>query len=235
MVSIKKIIFTIFSLLFLALFSCSTRIDGLVREGGSAEISLESSLEPRTLTLLQSLMGFMGVAPGAILDGESISRSMALAPGIGSVSLKNAGPAAIEGTISVSNLDRFLSGGDNAFISYSEDAGLSSLSIVLNKQNAPLLISRLSPELEGYLSALMAPVVLGETMTKQEYLDLVSSIYSRALANEIAASRMEIFLDFPRPLLEVTGGTSLGRRAEFSIPLADILVLEQPLRYELKW
>jgi len=33
----------------------------------------------------------------------------------------------------------------------------------------------------------------------------------------------------------VRGGTFSGRRAEFSIPLVDILVMETPLSYEVVW
>ena len=221
--------------LFTVLFSCSARIDGVVGSGGAAEISIQTALEPRTYALLSSLMGFMGEETDAqVLDSRSISRSMASASGIRSVSLKNTSPSALEGTISISNVANFLSPGDS-FISFKEEAAASNILIVLDRSSAPLLISKFSPEVEDYLSALMAPAVLGETMTRQEYLDLVSSVYSRPLANEIAAARIRAFIDFPRPVIEVVGGTGVGKRAEFSIPLLDILVLEQPLRYEVKW
>jgi hypothetical protein len=221
-------------------FSCSARIDGVVREGGGAELSLKMSLEPRTTALIRSLQGFMGEATGAaILDGAAIGRSMAAAPGIRSISLINTGPAALEGTISISNVGDFLSAGAGQakFITYTEgrSAGASSITIVLNRISAPALISRLSPEAGEYLEALMAPVVLGESSTRQEYLGLVSLVYGRALADEIAAARIRASIEFPRPLAAVRGGIASGRFAEFDIPLVDLLVLEQPLTYEISW
>jgi len=72
-------------------------------------------------------------------------------------------------------------------------------------------------------------------MTTREYLDLVASIYSRLLANEIAEARIRATIDFPRPITSIQGGAFVGRRAEFDISLLDILVLEQPLRYEVSW
>jgi hypothetical protein len=88
---------------------------------------------------------------------------------------------------------------------------------------------------EEYLSALMAPVVLGEYMSSGEYLSLISMVYGRPLADEIAEARIKASIEFPRPVTSVSGGSSSGKRAEFDIPLLDILVLERPLRYEVYW
>jgi hypothetical protein len=162
---------------------------------------------------------------------------MASAPGTGSVLLKNTGPSALEGNITIANVSNFLfsRGDDSRFITYSEGQERSSIVISLDRNSAPDLISRLSPEVEEYLSALMAPVVLGEKSTRQEYLDLVSMVYGRPLANEIAAARIRTFIEFPRQVREVKGGLFSGRRAEFDVSLLDILVLETPLRYEVSW
>jgi len=236
MTTLKKSTFLFCLPLLTVFFSCSARIDGVVREAGSAEISIRTSLEPRTLNLIRSLRMFMGEGSGGqILNGESISRSMATAPGIRSVSLRNTNPQTLEGEISITHLDNFLSSGGNRFVSFTEGEANSSVVLVLDRNSAPALISRLSPEVEEYLSALMAPAALGESMTRQEYLDLVASVYGRPLADEIAAARIRAFVDFPRRLTAVRGGNAVGNRAEFDIPLVDILVLEQPLRYEAHW
>jgi hypothetical protein len=55
------------------------------------------------------------------------------------------------------------------------------------------------------------------------------------LAEEIAAARISITIDFPRPVREVKGGAARDRRASFDLPLIDLLVLEQPLIYEVIW
>ena len=239
--SFNKILsFLLFLPVFTAFFSCAARIEGVVNEGGAAELSLKTSLEPRTTALIGSLQGFLGDARDApILDGPAISRSMAASPGVRAVNLKNSGSAALDGTISISNIGDFLakSGSKTKFIDYTQGqtAGSSGIVITLDKDSAPVLISMLSSEVEDYLSALMAPAVLGDTITTREYLDMVASVYGRALASEIAAARIKAFIDFPRPIKSILGGTYSGNRAEFEVPLVDILVLEQPLRYELSW
>jgi hypothetical protein len=55
------------------------------------------------------------------------------------------------------------------------------------------------------------------------------------VADEIAAAKIRAFIDFPGPINAVKGGTYTGRRAVFEVPLLDLLVLETPLNYEIRW
>jgi hypothetical protein len=224
--------------LLMLFFSCFAEINGTVREGGVAELTLNTAMGPRTTALIRSLRIFAGEGAGApILDGSAISHSMSLAPGVRTVSLRNSGPETLDGSIFISNIGDFLAlpNAENRFISFTEGRQASSIVLFLDRASAPQLISLLSPEVYDYLSALMAPVAIGETMSAHEYLDLVASIYSRPLANEIAEARIRATIEFPRPVTAIRGGTYSGNKAEFDIPLLDILVLERPLRYEVSW
>jgi len=236
MIRSNKFSFLLLVLIAPLFFSCSARIDGTVKEGGAAEIKLQASLEPRATALIRTLRSFMGgAADGPVLDSRAISSSLSGAPGIAAISLSNTGPSALNGGISVSKIEDFLTVDKGRFITYTEGSRDSSIIININRDSAPDLISRLSPDAAQYLSALMAPAVLGENSTKKEYLDLVASVYGNPLADEIAAARIRAFIEFPRPPKSVLGGNPRGRIAEFEIPLLDILVLETPLRYEVTW
>jgi len=235
----KKVTVTFLTVILLFFsFSCSTRIDGSVREGGAAELKLQTALEPRTSALIRSLRGFMGEANDTpVLDAQAINRSMAAAPGVRSISLINTSSEAMNGGISISNVGDFLasSGTGGRFITFTEGRETSSIVVSLDRASAPELIARLSPEIEDYLNALMAPVVLGEPNTRLEYIALISAVYGRPLANEISEAKIRASVEFPRPVKTIRGGNAAGRQAEFEIPVLDILVLEQPLRYEVSW
>jgi len=220
------------------LASCSARIDGVVRDGGAAELKVQTALEPRTAALIRSMRGFMGETSDApVLDGAAISRSLAAAPGVRSASLINTGPQALNGNILISSLSDFLalSGAGSQLGVFTEGRDASSIVVTLDRDSAPALISRLSLEVEDYLMALMAPVVLGDRSTRLEYLALISSVYGRPLANEISEAVIHATIEFPRPIKAIRGGTAAGRQAAFEIPLLDVLVLEEPLRYEVSW
>ena len=238
----KRMIF-LFSLilaLLVSLASCATNIDGLVREDGSAAITLQTSLEPRTIALVRSIRGFLGETTDApILDGAAISRSITEAAGVSSAALTNTSPTALAGSIALANVDDFLAAAGTAeqFINFTSGAapGSSSIVITLDRNTALALIANLSPELAEYLSVLMAPVITGENITRQHYLNLLAMVYGRALSDEIAAARVHASIQFPRTITTIHGGTAAGNRAEFDIPLVDLMVLEHPLRYEIRW
>jgi hypothetical protein len=225
----------LFALLSLCLFSCSSQINGVLYADGSADLTLRASLEPRMAALLRSFSVVSGAQGETVLDGPAIGRSMAASPGIGSVSFRNSGPATIEGTIAISRVDQFLSGGRFRFIRYEQGASGGVLTISLDRSSGPQLISLISGEVGDYLSALMAPVATGIALSREEYLEAVASLYTKAVADEIRGAMVVAVFDFPGPVGSVRGGVFSGSRVRFEVPLLDLLVLESPLFYEVTW
>ncbi|QQO11020.1 hypothetical protein [Breznakiella homolactica] len=221
------------------LCSCSARIEGTLRTEGSAELRVHASLEPRIAAVIASFSGRLGGGDPRdfALDGAAIGRSMETAPGISAVSFYNIDPKTVEGTITISRVDEFLSvpGVDRKFLRYSQGAGGGNLAIRFELDTAPELLLLLSEDVADYLSALMAPAATGEILTREEYLDLVASVYGDGVAAEISGARIALTLDVPGPIRRITGGTYSGRRARFDIPLIEALVLDVPLVYEIEW
>jgi hypothetical protein len=239
MTKVLPLLFCVLSLVSLP--SCSARIEGVLREDGSAELFPEASLEPRTAALIRSLSAFTGrplAADAPIIDGPAIALSMSAAPGIAAVSLSNLGPRSVTGRIDLSRVDGFLSSGETGagpFIRYESSPAGGRLTIRVDRQNAPAILALLSVEVASYLGALMAPAATGEKLGRQEYLDLVAAVYGPPVAEEIAAARIKAALEVPRPVTGVRGGQAQGRRALFDLALTDLLVLEKPLDYEVTW
>jgi hypothetical protein len=166
---------------------------------------------------------------------------MAASPGVASVALRNRTPSAVEGPVKISRIGDFLrrgmAAGDTAgFITFeqtSPSGGRCSVRIGLD--SGPQILTLISQDIVDYLGALMAPIATGEAVTKAEYLDLVASVYGRGIADEMSTATVRAVIDFPGPVQSAQGGTFSGKRAEFNIPLLDILVLETPLSYEIRW
>jgi hypothetical protein len=248
----KKAIFFILAPAILALLgACSGRIDGALRRDGSAEFSLNIRIEPRMAAMLRSLSSLGRSARESserngpaernapVVNAPAIARSMAAAPGILSADLANTGPAGIAGTIRVSRADALFAMPDAAarFVTLESgrETGDNRLSVVLDRETAPRLLAMISADVRDYLSALFAPAATGEPLSKAEYLELVGDIYGEALAEEIAAAEIAAVIGFPGPVGSAKGGTFSGTSASFAIPLVDILVLEDPLEYEVIW
>ncbi|AEF81239.1 hypothetical protein [Leadbettera azotonutricia] len=248
MVSKKKLaLFTVNFLTLVLLLACSARIDGTLKQGGAADLILKTSLEPRMTSLIKSFQSMMGSSGSAdlILDGQAIGKSMASAPGIASVSLKNTAPSAIEGTVGVSKAGDFLAVGEKKFVTYTDNTDTSAnsanvkpsgrLVIALDLQTAPDVLALLSPDAVDYLNALMAPAATGESISRREYLNLVTTLYGKPIADEIQNAKIRASLNLPGPIAFIHGGTAVGSRADFEVPLLDLLVLDTPLFYEVSW
>ena len=224
---------------FSALFvSCAGRVNGSLAADGSAQLTVSMSLEPRMTALIQRLAAAGGQAnSNLVLDGPAISRSMSNSSlGNVSASLRNTAPTAVEGTIQILNINRFLTTGNmRGFIFFEQLQNGGRCEIKIDINNGPTILTNFSPEIAGYLNALMAPLATGEEISKSEYLFLVSSVYGQAVSYEIAGSVIRVSIDFPGTIASVKGGVFSGRRAEFNIPLLDLLVLETPLNYEVTW
>ncbi|MDR1838135.1 MAG: hypothetical protein LBQ93_00915 [Treponema sp.] len=222
----------------LLLFSCAGQSSGSLSADGSAALSVSVSLEPQTAALVRRMFAAGGVTTGTVLDGPAIAKSMSNTPGIVSVILRNITPSAVEGNIQISQIGEFLAGSrqniSGRFIVF-EQGTSGRCEINVNRDNGPVILELLSSQIAGYLNALMAPVATGEEMSKSEYLELVASFYNKPISDEIAASRIRASIEFPGPVSSVRGGTFSGRRVEFDIPLVDLLVLETPLSYEVRW
>ncbi len=238
---LRKAVFVLltFCIAFFQL-SCAARINGSLAEDGSASIFLNISLEPRITSLIRTFQEAGGQEEGLVLDGAAISQSMAAAPGIESVSLKNISPSSLEGTVNISKINEFLSAAGledtgKRFISFEQGAGGGRCGININLENGPLILEMFSPEAASYLNALMAPIATGEELNKSEYLDLVTSVYNKTISDEIAASRVCASIEFPGAVKSVSGGTFNGKTADFDIALLDLLVLETPLALEALW
>jgi hypothetical protein len=237
---IKNIFLTVTVAFLLAFSSCASRINGTLMTEGQADLGINAELKPNMSALIGRFAALSGTTkPGApLLDGPALAASMSQAPGISSASFANKTPSSIEGAVKISRINDFLSSGNvNGIINFEQKnaAGEGFCSVNLSLASGPWVIGLISPEFGAYLNALMAPIATGEVMTKAEYLTNVASIYGKNIADEIASSSIRASVNCPGVVQRIKGGTFTGRRAEFEIPLLDILVLEKPLSYEVVW
>jgi len=234
-----KQIFGLFLVLSLfPLFSCSARLNGSLASDGSASLSVSMALEPRMTALIRRLSaagGQTGQADRPILDGPAIANSMSKTPGVASVSLKNSSPSAVDGQLRVSNVMNLTASDSGRFVAFEQGASGGKCVISINRGNGNAILELVSPEVSGFLNALMAPLVTGEEISKAEYLELVSSFYGKPISDEIAGSKIRASIEFPGNVKSAKGGTFSGKKANFEIPLVDLLVLASPITYEVTW
>jgi hypothetical protein len=231
---------------FMLLASCSAQIAGVVLDDGSADITIQSGLQPSMTELIHSLFKIGGGASQNIIDAGSINASISASKGVKAARFRNITSSSIEGTISLSRINDFLwvAGQRSQFLTFDSQNG--RLLVVIDRTSAPRIVSLLSRDFVDYLSCLMSPAALEDYQyikTKAEYLDELQNFFgsfkdkklAANLVSDIKKANIHITIDFPKDVKSVQGGRFSGKRAEFDAPLLDLLVLETPLTYEVLW
>jgi hypothetical protein len=203
-----------------------------VQTNEQGEFIIEAELAPASARLLAPLSPVtVSGSPAPVLDAGVISLSLRGAPGISRVQLKNTSPESVSGSIGFTRISDFLTAGDFHFITWEQNRAV----IAIDRGNGPQMVTMLSQDISDYLSAIMAPIATGEHLTKAEYLRLITSVYGGAIAREIETAEVAATITFPGHITMAEGGTFFGSTARFHAKLADLLVLEKPLSYEVRW
>jgi hypothetical protein len=228
------------ALLVLGFASCGASISGRLERGGAGDFNVSAALTPAVAGKIRGFLALTQGNPGGgefLIDAQAIASSMSQAPGVAGASFLNTGPASLEGPVRIASAGEFLApSGRAGFISFQENPGGGGrASITLNRETAPAMLALISPDVTYNLMFLFAPIATGDELSKEEYLTQVTLIHGEAAAAEISGALIRASVEFPGPLVSVRGGSFSGSRAEFAIPLADLLVLEQPLSYEAVW
>lgn len=218
-------------MLFPLFTGCEAVIDGKLYGSGRADLHINASLGPK----INALIGRFSSRPGPVLPAAEFNTNLLRFSGVEKSDFIQKNDASIEGTLVIKSIDDILKQNSISFINWKQTQTGGSAVIDINKKNGAQLISLISSELSDYLSALMAPVATGEELTKNEYIELVKSVYGAEIAKEIAGARFRMNLDFPQTIRSIKGGKSAGSTAKFDTPLLDILVLENPVIYEVNW
>jgi hypothetical protein len=215
--------------------SCSGRITGSVQTNEQGEFIIEAEIAPVSARVLAPLSSSVTSGrPAPVLDAGVITLSLQGAPGLSSVRLQNT-PQGITGSIGFLKISDFLMAGDLRFITWEQTPTSGRAVISIDRASSPLMMTMLSQDVSDYLSAVMAPIATGEALTKAEYLQLVSSVYGPAIAREIETAEINASINVPGRITMAEGGVFSGSTVRFRAGLADILVLEKPLVYEVRW
>jgi hypothetical protein len=149
-----------------------------------ADIQIDAALEPGMQTLMKSLRGInsSGTQNANLISAAAITNSLKKAQGVEYVNLQNYSPSSINGYLTISKIEDFLSSptlkniNSAKFIKLEKTSTGGRITLSLDITSSPDLLKNLSADISDYLSALMAPISTGVKMQGAIYLMLVSSI-----------------------------------------------------------
>ncbi len=254
----KFIYATIYLTVLFALTGCGGRLGITARSDGKADLSVVMDTGKAASAMISSIMASLYPSgptagptdgPTAAASGSAgvftPERAQALEKSLAGGDAETLSAKALSS--SVLSLDATVrdaasqTSASRTGVRFASVVSVEKHSLTLNLSPATMraLYASMDLQTRSYVDLFMAPVFTGEPMSGGEYTALIASVYGKDLAQEIADARMEITLTAPRGEKAASCSNAdaklSGRSARFSIPLLDLLVLEEPQSYRITW
>lgn len=211
------IIFILFSVL---LFSgCTPTLEIAASADGSYHVSYSVSLGKELTNTISSAQG----TSSFVFDVKEIENQFSQS-GITNIYVRSPDAKSLSiSTILSKNINSiFYNAG---VISQSRTYNQTTMTVSFSPESIRRVYDEMPQTARAYVDLFMAPVFIGETMTKTEYVELVSMVYGQSLANEILNANLSLVLTSPDKKI----------RKQFSIPLVDLMLLTETKNYAMAW
>lgn len=236
---------------FFTLASCSPTLKVAVAASGDIVYSVESSVSPLIEETVRSFTGAHGSLP--LFNEEQILQALQAA-GLSSVEVETPDSgslvvsARIDAVSATENAGK--EGGSQAVPSlgagalcqdmlpqvagaigycHSSQAGQRKLVLTISPEVLRQVMAIVPAETAEYVDLLSAPILTGETMTAEEYADLIGVIYGDSVARELRQAKVRILVTAPAEVQSATVSVpsgkmrAQGRYVEFTLPLTELL------------
>ena len=227
----------------LALGACSGRLDTTIRNDLSARMALRLDVPELLGARVRQIGGIP--AKAALFDVAGLKEEFANRSSIFLVDVSAPSADSLTSVIWVPDVEAFA--GDRSLIpegmvslkkipSSGAQPAQRELSVSLTRANAASAFA-LFPGIDGKLiDSLSPPALEKDPVTAAEYrMNLETVIIGKKSMPAFDACALEFNVTAPRTILGSSGGTAQGQVFKAKIPLFDLLTLEKPIRFSLRW
>lgn len=218
------------------LSSCNAAVDAGIRADGSARLGIAAEVPP---VLGAKLRKLSGAAPEAPLFDEAAVRSSAKGrPGLSVVSLAPTGNDGLKAEFAASSLKALAAEPELAssgLLTYSEGPGWAELRVRLARGGGREALD-LFPFVDPYLVEALSPPALEEDpVTADEYRQMLKSVLGDKALAALETTSLGLRIQAPAAVLSSGGGSLSGTELRVALPVMELLVLEKPVEFWLRW
>lgn len=218
------------------LTGCAGSASLALRQDGSLGISLDAGIPGALAAKLRKLSSLSEGAP--LFDVEAARRTATSHQGLTSLTIGAPGPDAYTARIEAPSLEALLSEPELASsgaLRITTGQGWKELELRLERGHVEALLG-LAPGLDReLLEALSPPALDPEPITKAEYHSMLRGILGEKALASLDAAVCRLSITVPGRVLGSSGGRLEGRSLSASIPILDLLVLEEPIDLKIRW
>jgi hypothetical protein len=216
--------------------SCAGSATLGLRGDGGLHLQVEAAVPPALSSRLRGLSGLP--ASTALFDAEAARKASLSQPGLKLSTFATPGPDALSATMDIADLQAFLAepgiAATHAAV-LTSGGGWKELRVHLERGScAPLLalLPGLDPEL---LEALSPPALDPEPISRAEYRRSLAGIVGEKAMVAVEGASFVLRLSAPGSVLASSGGKLEGQTLVVSLPALDLLVLEKPIEFSIRW
>jgi len=230
-------------LAILTLASCSGRLETTIRNDLSARMSMRLEV-PETLSARVRQIGNIP-AKAALFDTPKLKEEFAGRKSIFLVDVSSASPDSLTSVIWVPDIEAFAADrsivpagmiGLKAIPAAGTLPSQRELSVSLTRENAAAAFT-LFPGIDRRLiDSLSPPALEKDPITAAEYrMNLETVIIGKKAMPAFDACALDISITTPKTILSSSGGTAQGQVFKAKIPLFDLLTLDKPITFAIRW
>lgn len=218
--------------------SCTTSVSLETRLDKSGAVAMQTKLSPSVQTLVSSLAG--ADSTEALFDAAQIRASLKAA-GFAVTGLKFPSKSALTVTAETKNITTMLRGSKD-FITVVNDNGVNDMRIKLSPENVRKAVAIMPEDTALYIELLIAPIFTGESMSAQEYTDLIAIAYGDKIAQDLLKAKVNLIFTVPGTIIsaEMTNSKEndiavKNNTITMSIPLVTLLTDLRGTECRIRW
>lgn len=122
------------------------------------------------------------------------------------------------------------------------NCGTKNLTLIISPSLVQTIVSTLPEDEKEMTDILMAPVLTGEKMSSEDYIDLIAIIFGDETAAELSSADFTVTMLAPdknivtkTALSDAKNVKTNGDKVTFTIPVVDLLTLSEAKTFSISW
>lgn len=234
---IQKIILSCVTIFFL-LLGCSVRQEATIRSDGSGTASFDFELQDFFLTTVKEMSALVEENPneaGMVFNIEQIQKDFAEQEAVTLERISSPTPSKLTGAISFDHIEEVFEEEENLIaadvIEVETEGEEKRINFHLERENFAQITS-LFPIMKNPFFQMFGPMENANT-TRAEYLEMIAFAFGEQGVEGVKTSTIELIVNVDGTIISQKGGRIANSSVVFTIPLLDVLLLEEPIDYSI--
>ncbi len=223
--------------------SCSGNLDATLRGDGSVRAAVRLTIPEALSGRVRQFVGLGSREP--LFSPEAVRNQFLGRTSINLVDVSSPTPDILTSVVWVQNLDTLIA--DTSLVppgmiryqripAQGSSPAMRELSVHLSRENAPYMLKLFPGVDRRIIDSLSPPALESDPVSADEYrLNLEQVIIGKKNMPAFDACSVDVAITVPKAIFMAEGGSFSGPIFRAKLPLFDLLTLEKPIAFSMRW